>query len=245
MVKRKALLIVASGGNLGGVKLDVNGYKRYLMSDMGGAWDENEIKILYNQSRDTILTWVALTKEEKNDFVFSVFTGHGAYSIKHDERFVCDNDDKNIFESELLGLSAKQVLILDSCAHDYTFEEFTETSETKAMLNNASVSIRQYYRKKYDEEISKCPPQNIKLYSCSRNQSSQDEEERGGLYSYNLLKVLKESNKIRLDFITAHQKAKEIVHSISFGTQTPVAAYPKLPAHQILPASIKLQTLIN
>lgn len=238
MVKRKALLIGASGGDLPGVKVDVNGYKEYLMSNKGGAWEENEIKVICDKPKDIIKTQLTLVKLEQNDFVFTVFTGHGAYSTIRDERFVCDNEDNNIYESELLGLSSKQVLILDSCAN-YIHEEFSE-SRAMICLENASDSERKYYREKYDKEISQCPNQLIKLYSCSENQSSSDNKMRGGVYSYNLIKVLKQYSGNRLDFKTANEEVSKIVNRLSGGNQTPDGVYPKLYSSEILPASVNL-----
>lgn len=83
----------------------------------------------------------------------------------------------------------------------------------------------------------KCPDQLIRLYSSTKGEVSADTEV-GGLYLYNLLKVLKNSTISRLDIVSAHNEAAQIVISESLNTQHPSRIVPRLPFDSLLPGAI-------
>ena len=64
-MKRQALLI----GNMDatGAQIDINNWKKYLQSGIGGAWKELEIKVLTDPSRVTLRTWLNFIKSDLNE----------------------------------------------------------------------------------------------------------------------------------------------------------------------------------
>ena len=89
-MKRRALLIGYSGhdladGYLEGVCNDLVNYKKFLQSLNGGAWLDSEITLIQDTTLENIETTIKNIKDEHNDVVFCVFSGHGAF----DENIRC------------------------------------------------------------------------------------------------------------------------------------------------------------
>ena len=110
-MKRRALLIGNSNG-LGGVKIDIDNYIRFLKSDIGGKWYDSEITIEMNPSKSGLLTIIQQLKTEKNDFAFVVFSGHGAYT--RNTILELNRIEETISELELKYISSRQIFILFS-----------------------------------------------------------------------------------------------------------------------------------
>lgn len=112
--KRKAILIGCPGfGNsfLSGVKNDLKNVSKYLQSEKGGFWYENEIIPLYNP------TYSQVDYEIKNaiaDYVVVYFTGHGFTNTLNNTRMICLKDC-NISDKNLLNNSPRQLVLIDAC----------------------------------------------------------------------------------------------------------------------------------
>jgi hypothetical protein len=82
-MKRQAILIGAPGSvysdnYLQGVDFDIKNYIKFLQSPSGGAWDKSEIIAVKHPDKEKLLK---LVKTIKADYVLTVFSGHGAYSL--------------------------------------------------------------------------------------------------------------------------------------------------------------------
>ena len=92
------------------------------------------------------------------------------------------------------------------------------------------------YREIYNNEISKCHPQEISLYSSSINELSSTDEDLGGHFIHYLLKN-GISNQIKnLDAIDTFKLAKEEMNK-DRRSQTPISSFPK-SANEFLPFSL-------
>ena len=114
-MRRKALIIGNSGDKknpneyLEGVEKDIKNYKDFLLSPIGGLWNKEEISVSLNETKEQIRKELIALKQNKYDFVFILFSGHGSYSSFKQCRKLYIFDDF-IYEEEIRNLS---VLILD------------------------------------------------------------------------------------------------------------------------------------
>ncbi|MCT7514226.1 caspase family protein [Aliarcobacter cryaerophilus] len=231
---KKALLIGNSGtdDDLKGVSMDINKYSNFLKSIHGGAWENGEIIISLNENIDKLKSTIQSLKNESNDFLFILFSGHGSYSQKEQTRKLYIFNDY-ILEKDLLALSSKQITIIDSCAEiEFDLESLNEDITVESGLN--SDSYKEIYRQTYESLIKECPKQQAILYSSSIDNLSYDTVS-GGLFSNTLLNYSKKSNKnlnIKEAFTLANNA---ILHSNS--NQTPDCLFIK--STNILPFYLK------
>jgi hypothetical protein len=234
-MKRKAILIGCPGvgGFLEGVANDLQLYASFLKSDKGGGWFNTEIVTIYNKSKKIIVDSIETIKMECNDVVFSVFSGHGEYDdIDKSERQLYISNDDYIYESEIFNLSTKQIAIFDTCA---------ELKSTRILNKKMEhFSARAYYnREKYEQICLKCPDQLLRLYSSQKGDYSNDTP-RGGLYSVNLVNILKSNTDKILNIVSAHTAVSPTVIKASNDKQHPDYMIPRLLPNQILPGSINV-----
>lgn len=111
-MKRKALLIGNTFG-LDGVTSDMNAWKNFLRSEHGGCWYEHEIITRTDMSCSDLRALLKVTKDELNDFVIVVFSGHGG--VRQDQVLYPNSSNETIMEYELKGLAPRQITELDCC----------------------------------------------------------------------------------------------------------------------------------
>lgn len=118
MASRKALIIGYPGEKgannyCKGVNHDMENYKSFLTSPLGGAWSEDEIQILYKPIKEAVRQAVQSLKYVS--YAKIIFSGHGAYSPIHGSTFLELNKNEAIDAAELRGACRKQTIILDCC----------------------------------------------------------------------------------------------------------------------------------
>lgn len=204
-MKRFAIIIGCSG--LGkqyrpGIEKDVDNFVEYLQSNKGGAWYNNEIKALKNETKATILNVIKIAKN-KYDYVLVFFSGHGNYSPVLNKRRLYTNEDELFYDSDILDLSSKQLTIIDSCA--CVEREATEDSLKTRLFASEGIDNRIAYRMLFDSWIESCPAQSIEMYSCKKGEESEDTD-NGGLYAYNLILAAKNTDN-QLNCLKAHEIA--------------------------------------
>jgi len=242
-MKRKALLIGCSGKTsiADGIRQDIDNYISFLTSFKGGSYYDWEIVSLLEQDKCTIITKLQEIRAENNDMVFSVFTGHGEYDdIKRNERVLEVDRRDFLYESEIVNLSSRQILILDTCAGLKSARILRESIKASAYAMNSLDSQQQLRaRAKYEQECMRCPEQLIRLFSSRRGEPSyMGEDGVGSLYSSNLLKTLSANILPRLDVVSAHGVAAKIVEKESADRQHPSSCFPKFSSDLLLPGSI-------
>ena len=235
-MKRKALIIGNSGNPkeyLDGVKKDVKNYKSFLQSNIGGAWYEHEIVQSLDETKEEVVAKIRSIKSEQNDFIFILFSGHGSYSSWKECRKLYIYDDF-IYEEDLLYAANKQITIMDTCAG--IEEDMLHMAMESAIMDSIRKS-RIDYRKVYEDEIKKCSDQQVILYSCSIDESSQDDSELGGYFAHSLLNVSEYSSNDVLNSREAYLAAKGRVQAKTNGQQNPQCKCVK--SSNVLPFSIK------
>lgn len=117
-VKRRAILIGSPGTRdnfLDGVENDLSNFKNYLLSDAGGAWNENEITVSYNPTFERASSLVHRSAE---DYALVYLSGHG-YTNRLNERMFCLRD-LHVADTNFLNESPRQLIIVDACRTIFT-----------------------------------------------------------------------------------------------------------------------------
>lgn len=227
-MKRRALLIGYSGmdtrdGQLQGVSKDINNYKNHLLSLNGGAWEEDEITILEDTDIRTLENNITFIKAEKNDIVFTVFTGHGEYDSLNHCRNIYINAHTVRSEHILSNLAPKQIIILDSCSGERENERVVNERRSQIILESKHIDYKYIARRKYEEAVNKCLNQTLKFYAAEIGTYANDTSE-GGLYSTELLHILRTNEDLNIH--SAHEKADEKIRAYS--NQKPDLNCPRL-----------------
>ena len=191
-MKRAALLIASERGGraIPGVHKDVANLKIFLQSDIGGAWNSNEIIILVDPTEAILDTAVSNLKD--NDFAFISYSGHGFHSKNIDQTKMCLRDAMNnnvevpIFN--LIPDCQRHTISIDCCRH---VEEdiLIESRAYKAAMESLASARpkRERYRKLFDAAVEQAEKGGILLYSCNLNESAA-EDSNGGCFTYGLIK---------------------------------------------------------
>lgn len=192
-MKRGAILIEASdlcGGRIPGAKQDVILLNEILISDLGGAWELNEIAILHNPSYYQIINAIAALSSV--EYAFISYSGHGYHAEELDETKVCtiENQGKPYWMpiSQLLPRCPKYTLSIDCCRNVET-EYVAESIERKvaASFSQGQRPPRFKYRQLFDSQVEVAEIGGIKMYSCDLNESA-GETSRGGYFTRGLVK---------------------------------------------------------
>lgn len=243
-MNRRALIIGSTGKNsdnvfLGGVKKDVDNIHNFLLSNIGGKWNQDEIIISLDDSKDTIDQYIEQIKNENNDYLFIVFSGHGAYSKRKECRML-EIGNEILYEDELLYLSQKQTTVLDTCAGIESDLLEEAGLDSIACESDKFRNIAMDYKKIFNDEIDKSPKQQNVLYSSSISEESGDDTELGGYFIYELLQSAKNNTNNMLNIKHAFIKAESKVQSKTKNNQNPIMKSPKLK-DGYLPFAIKEQ----
>lgn len=189
-MKRRALLIGNSRG-LAGVKRDMVNFQAFLMGKYGGAWkigESGEITTLMNPSFSELRSKLNAIKDEHNDFVIVLFSGHGGY--QRGTVLEINGNGETIYDYELMQLAPRQISIFDCCRAlcNYT-EEREVLNECKFFSVTDSVDT---IRHQYEQRIMQAIPQQNTLYACKIGQCAYDHDDgKGAYYLNNLLKYAK------------------------------------------------------
>jgi hypothetical protein len=238
MASRKALIIGYPGEKgannyCEGVNLDIENYKSFLTSPLGGSWSEDEVKILYKPTKEAVSQ--ALQSLKYVNYSKIIFSGHGAYSPIHDSTFLKLNKNEAIDSAELRGACRKQTIILDCCR-----KVKRAITEEKIMLKEAEAAMAlnpEKCRILYDKRIEECDTGFIVMNACSINEKAYDDSSRGGYYSYYLIKSAIDwaDRNIGSFFmsphffsvVSAHNTTSTKVLNLSGGQQNPQIEKPR------------------
>jgi hypothetical protein len=187
--------------------------------------------------KNTVDEYIEQIKKENNDYLFIVFSGHGAYSERKECRKL-EINNADLYEDELLYLCKRQTTVLDTCANIESdlLEEIRFDSIVYELANIKNMTID--YRKIFEQEILKSVNQQNILYSSSINESSGDDTELGGYFIYELLKSAKNNIQDTLSIKSAFFEAKSKVQIKTGYEQNPQMKSLKLK-DGYLPFSIK------
>jgi hypothetical protein len=233
-------LIIANPGTQGeesychGVSRDVDNYKAFLKSPVGGFWSEDEIVVRHKPSHATIISDIG--QQKRADYSLTVFCGHGYHTARTNSTIVELKQGTDIDADELRAGANKHTLILDCCRviHTAVYAEDAAPQILKKAVSKISASE---CRKFYDKAIADCPTGIVVLFGCSINETAGDSDTQGGFYSYSLISAAEAwsretdvdtSEKYRpLSVVKAHEMAAQGVARMSGSRQTPAIDKPR------------------
>ncbi|MFA8017733.1 caspase family protein [Bremerella cremea] len=184
-MKRKAILIESSNldrqQDLPGARADVESFRRFLRSDAGGDWYDDEIVILHKPSYQDLQR--ELDRASSCDYSFITFSGHGEHvqGKTVDETRVCLNEETDLAAHRLNPGNDKCTILIDAC-RNVVPERVTEQYARSAMLKFALNSGKTGHRRIFDLAVAKCEIGPVFLYSCNLNESA-GENDNGGFFS--------------------------------------------------------------
>ena len=242
-ITRKALLI-SNPGEPGkpnyckGVYVDIRNYERLLKSPIGGAWDPKEIQILDQPSADLVRLCVASLSAY--DYGFIMFTGHGWYSSTDKDRVLELSKGQNIHASDLYSATRRRTVVLDCCQRVYNEPKMLKEARAVEMLNASAARHRdpnpEACRKLFLKGVEAAASL-VVTTSCSINEFSGDDDERGGRYNASLIEAAQDWANAQaqnewvvedaFSIVDAHDPATKETIKLSGGTQNPTIAKPK------------------
>ena len=239
MISRKALIISNPGEEnsedyCAGVLVDVENYKKFLLSPLGGFWDKSEI-ISLNRPRKALVDEY-LKHLQNYEYTFIVYTGHG-YSESSGKTILNLRFGERYDSLDLRPGAKRRTVILDCCRRVHT--RYLVEDQLIAKVERREITLNaDECRRYFDDEIMKCGNGIIIGNSCSKNEYSNDHPTNGGYYSSSLLRVASDwyNNKTSVNLskkyypfsiIAAHNSAIESVKKLSGGNQNPEIEKPR------------------
>ena len=111
---KKKILMIGNTNGLHGVPVDFYAYRQFFTSPFGGNWYHEEIEVLPNPTRRDLFKKLDAIERANYDFIVTIFTGHGREE-RNDTLLGLNGDGERIKMRDLMGLSYRQLLILDCC----------------------------------------------------------------------------------------------------------------------------------
>ena len=191
-MKRKAFLIASpqeetSKEYLPGVTPDIINMKAILKSLKGGAWDDSEIEVLKNPTRSEILSKI----KGSYDYVIIQYSGHGfEYSNQGTQLYLSKTESIGLDEINKNFTSPKKFYFIDCCRHvEYTIEKAVESSLIENIIEFSN-NKRRIIRNRYERIINSCEDGISIIYSCSKNESAdEDENGLGGIFTLSFIRI--------------------------------------------------------
>lgn len=177
-MKRHALLI--ANLDAAGAQNDINNWKKFLRSGVGGAWHDNEIQVLTNPSKAYLELTLYSTKVDNYDFVIVVYAGHGGW--ERTTILEINPKGETVNENALKGLAPREILSLDCCRATSTVTDILNEVQLKMFSETTRSSIRA----RYDARTMQAIAQQVTLYACSVGECAYCTND-GGYYTKNLL----------------------------------------------------------
>lgn len=232
-MKRQALIIGAPDADIPGVYVDVENYKDFLLSLLGGYWHKSEITVLINPSKPSVQENINILKEA--DYAMVIFAGHGHQPKRGGPILISLSPNVEIDSSILKYGATKQTLILD-CCRVLAEEQIMLKASLESVSHITSLNSNEC-RKYYDKRISECSNGLVVMYGCDVDETCSESKNEGGHYSSELIQAARywhetefvdtQNNYDILSVRKAHELAEVKVKSRSGGRQNPVIEYPR------------------
>lgn len=244
MINRQLILIFNDGGknnHLNGVSIDKEALIEHFTSAEGGAWDESEMKVFFNNCTKQMLELYIGFKRNTNriDYWLIVFSGHGYATDTDTYLELSPGNDCGIKAIKQMLNSYKCLVIADSCR--VLINEAVENLAVNRERLFFSITDSSAYRKKckdmYDKAWDTVWPGSFNAgFAASLGQAANDDDQKGGYYIEGILnEANRQVNANRVNYRTSsslnkiipfsdiHNAASKHVMDKSFGSQQPTS----------------------
>ena len=182
-MKKQAIIIVTPNcpkhDHLPGATKDAEAWKDFLLSPEGGAWNEDEIRILSDCSKSHVDLVLETHKMKALDYSLLAFSGHGFYKKLPDnstETRMLLSETDYLTESTLTVRARRELVIMDAC-RQYGGEVIEEMAKIATFSNAQVVRAEDRFAKAramYESALSLSPEGRTLIFSCSLNQTAAD-----------------------------------------------------------------------
>ena len=173
-MKRTAFII---GGNyckkLKGVEEEVAAWKQFLMSSLGGCWEEDEVVNLSGKDKPSVLAEISKAKDDF--YTMILFSGHGDVvkdRLGFPRTHIYLNDYEMVSELEMNPKNPRVTMVLDCCRRERKIigESMEEFAVDEFLLNGVDT------RQSYEAAIAECEMGCVKVYAAALGQQAADED---------------------------------------------------------------------
>jgi hypothetical protein len=231
-MNRGALIIGSPDSKIPGAKRDIENYRKFLLSPLGGLWRQTEIVTLESPSKQQVVSQINALKSVEYSVV--VFAGHGGHVSASSPPIVVLQPNVEIDSSELRVGAPKHTLILDCCRvlePESVMDSMLAKSERRKHTLNPEDC-----RRFFDKAITDSGNGIVVLYACGFNESA-GEGSQGGWYSTSLIAAARDweeksdvdtsKNYNTLSVLDAHDRSVSRVRSLSGNRQNPTREQPR------------------
>jgi hypothetical protein len=164
-MNRRAILLAAASKNtsFSRVAADVENFRAFLKSNIGGAWNDSEVALRMNPTRDQIISAVQSATDSTYCMVF--FAGSGKKVKKKLPWFEMElslNSGEIVSERELNSGSARCTLILDGSA-SVSAGRPEDVLEVPSILRGQDQESAEY-RAHYDRSLAEAESGLVRVY---------------------------------------------------------------------------------
>jgi Caspase domain len=231
-MNRRALIIGSPDSKIPGAKKDIENYKKFFLSPLGGLWRQAEIVALESPTKSQVTSQINALKSA--DYSVVVFAGHGGHVSASTPPIVVLQPNVEISSSELRIGAPKHTLILD-CCRKLEPQMIVDSALDKAVLRKHALNEEEC-RKYFDKAINDSGNGLVVLYGCGLNETA-GESSQGGWYSTSLIaaavnweadsNVDTSKNYDTLSVIDSHDRSVPKVRSLSGNRQNPAREQPR------------------
>ena len=194
-MKRVAVLIESSnlcGGGIPGAARDVVLLHDFLISNIGGAWEEKEIITLHDPTVAQLEFVIDAISDA--EYAFVSYSGHGSHSLDLDETKICVSTGYGksdcVFPASKLRPSCPRSTISIDCCRNVEVEAIYESALSMLAMEGLrkEATNRIEYRKLFNAEVYAAETGCIRMYSCNIGESA-DESPSGGFFTRGLVET--------------------------------------------------------
>jgi len=178
-MRRRAILIGdnnATSTRLQGVNADIDRLRQHLTSELGGAWEKEEISWFKAPTVSRLRTRLEFVCSEQPDFLMIAFSGHG-FENEQNESFIYLSDNETFAVKKLQVAVDRQVTIVDACrvlVPGTLAEGVIKTAKVDDVSGFDEFDCRSSCRARFDAQLCAVPAGRALLQSCSPGETSSD-----------------------------------------------------------------------
>jgi hypothetical protein len=184
---------------LQGVTPDIVNMANHLSSNRGGAWEDDEIVLFENPTRDELRSSML----GQYDFVIIQYSGHGfEYTISGTTLDINPYETVSLSEINSWITCPKRYYFLD-CCRGIIVEELKKSSRLFSARESGVLGNREAYRHRYDSIIATCENGVSIIYSCGLNESADEDDDdddiKGGIFSLSYFRSARSIKNVSLN----------------------------------------------
>jgi hypothetical protein len=172
------------------VQADTSAFEQFLTSDHGGAWNEDEVHVLWQPKRSDLKD---LLRSLDVDYAITVFAGHGWHEEGQGAAILV-HPGEGLWVSNFRTSARRQLTVIDACREvQRLLKEGREDRGPKFGVEGLPPDLRyrNACRTAYEREVMSVGEKRSVMWGCNLNQQAgeypRETIPQGGYFTYNLL----------------------------------------------------------